>query len=380
MRLPKLLLTGFFMVLVAISPLPVQATARQEAGMATSGSLVGMDRTELRQRLEDIKRLGVVWIRVDFSWPAIQPVHPDNYEWGAYDYLVDQSAALDLKILAVVAYTPAWAQDPACAAVTAGRAAQKCNPKTPELYAEFAGRIAQRYQGKNIRGWELWNEPNLRHYWRTMRDDGFGPNPEVYATYANAAAEHIRKFNHDSVVLPGGLAPLFEPSPQRGMSQSEYLTRLLPHLRRELFHGVAIHPYSWPVLPGEQEIYNAFYTVDNGPAEHNLRHIMDIAGWNNKEIWATEYGASTRGSRLFDGLNHARRPDHVTEERQATIIAEGMRLWYRKQNVGPLFVHSDSDKWLMPYQNQRGFGLRRADGSEKPSYGAFQRGIDQMGW
>ncbi|HKX73059.1 MAG TPA: hypothetical protein VJM32_03535 [Candidatus Saccharimonadales bacterium] len=66
------------------------------------------------------------------------------------------------------------------------------------------------------------------------------------------------------------------------------------------------------------------------------------------------------------------RPDHVTEASQAQIIAQGIDEWYDKPNVGPLFVHSDSDQWLPHRKNNvSGFGLRRKDGTEKPAYHAF---------
>lgn len=359
---------------------PAGAITRYEVDIATSGSLVGMDRKELVKRLQDIKAMGVTWLRVDFNWPAIQPKGPHHYQWGPYDYLVNQSLAQRLKILVVLNNTPAWAQDPQCRALAASdRTAQKCNPRNSQEFGAFAGAVAKRYKGKNLRGWEIWNEPNLTGHWRSVRTDRrVTVDPTKYAAIANTAAAQIRKHNADCVILSGGLAPMFEPSPMRGMRQSDYLAKLLPQLKSELFTGVAVHPYSWPALPSKRAVYNAFYTVDNDKPKYNLRAVMQAAGWGNKEIWGTEYGASTSGQR---GANHPiklGRPDHVTEDAQAKIVSDGIRQWYKKKNVGPLFVHSDSDKWLANRKNEKGFGLRRSNGVKKPAYYAFEGAVKEI--
>lgn len=357
---------------------PASAATRYETGVSVSGSIVGMGRSTLQSRLDDIKQMGATWIRVDFSWPTIQPFGPGHYDWRGYDYLVHQASARNLKILAVLAYTPQWAQDPTCAALVSDlAAATKCSPDSPEDFARFASAVAGRYKHDRIRGYELWNEPNLLSYWRTVQGEQLSVDPAAFARYANAAATEIRKHNSDCVILPGGLAPQFESNPARGMRQSDFLTRLLPHLQKDLFTGIAIHPYSWPALPDTPAPYNAFYTVDGGEPEHNLRVIMQQGGWGDKEIWATEFGASTQGEYQGEPTGDLR-PDHVSEPRQAEILKNGFDNWYIKENTGPLFVHSDSDTWLGTHKNESGFGLRRADGSAKPSYHVFKEESDIM--
>lgn len=191
------------------------------------------------------------------------------------------------------------------------------------------------------------------------------------------AAYQIRVFS-DAAIITGGLSPLLEPVISVGERQSDYLTRLLPHLKSALFTGVSIHPYSWPVLPDIAADYNAFYTVDQGDSEYNLRTIMTKAGWGDKQIWGTEYGASTVGLRKVSKPTKHNRPDHVSETKQAQLVEKGIAKWCEKQNVGPLFVHSDSDEWLPNRKNEGGFGLRRSDGSKKPAYDAFKAAARQL--
>jgi polysaccharide biosynthesis protein PslG len=372
----KIRVIPFLLVVALLVPaLPTGAAKRFEVGIATSGTLLRMNDHDLSARLSDIRSMGATWIRVDFSWPAIQPDQASEYHWGMYDRLVRVADVHNLKILALLAYTPKWAQDPLCAKlVITKQAGQKCNPKSTELFGQFARAAAIRYKDTSVRAWEIWNEPNLSAYWKTVQADrkAVHADPIAYARFANAAAIQIRHHNPDSVILTGGLSPMYEPKYPKGLRQSDFLAEVLPRLRRDVFDGIAMHPYSWPAMPSKAASYNAFYTLDQGDPQHNLRTIITKAGWGSKELWGTEYGASTKGLRHILTPSKMGRPDHVTEASQAQIIAQGIDEWYDKPNVGPLFVHSDSDQWLPHRKNNvSGFGLRRKDGTEKPAYHAF---------
>ncbi len=359
---------------------PAAAETRNEIGVATSATLLRMNDNDLDQRLNNIRQLGAEWIRVDFSWRAIQPDDPQDYKWDEYDRLVRVAGEHNLKILAVINYTPDWARDTQCSElITHEETAKKCMPGNVEMFGRFVRALAIRYQATNVRAWEIWNEPNLAGHWKSVNDDKqLITDPHEYAVMANMAASQIRYNYPDSVIITGGLAPLFEPGVVAGMRQSDYLNQLLPMLERDLFDGVAIHPYSWPAMPRLEAVYNAFYTVDSGKPHMNLRTIMTTHGWGDKEIWGTEYGASTKGLRVLGTPLMFGRPDHVSESMQAQIVSQGVEAWYEKENVGPLFVHSDSDEWLADYRNEGGFGVRRSDGTKKPAYDALQQAAEQV--
>jgi hypothetical protein len=300
-----------------------------------------------------------------------------------YDRVVRVAKVRNLKVLGVLGYTPRWAQEPRCARLVITLAAgQRCNPASTKTFARFAAAAALRYKGTSVRAWEIWNEPNLSSYWKTAQPHGGRVRNAVhadaiaYAKFANAAAREIRRNASDTLVITGGLAPLWEPKYPKGLRQSDFLAQLLPRLDPALFHAVGIHPYSWPTLPAKAVIHNAFHSVDGGREKYNLRAIMKKTGFANKQLWGTEYGAPTKGLSDFMKLH---RPDHVTESAQAQIIAEGIRNWYAKPNVGPLMVHSDSDQWLPQHKNEGSFGLRRHDGTKKPAFSAFQRAVNEAG-
>lgn len=66
-----------------------------------------------------------------------------------------------LAILAILAYTPAWATDgPELSGV----------PRDVGAWTRFCAAAATRYRD-TIRAWELWNEPNLDRFWDGTREE-----------------------------------------------------------------------------------------------------------------------------------------------------------------------------------------------------------------
>lgn len=353
-----------------------QAATGRELGISTGATLLRMKEKDLNRRLVDFKSLGATWIRVEFNWATIQPANAKTFHWKMYDRVVRQAGTHGIKVLGVLAYTPKWAQEPRCARLVITIAAGlKCNPKDNKTFARFAQTAAKRYKGQSVRAWEIWNEPNLSSYWKTAqpKNNAVHADAVAYAALANTAARSIRKAAPGTFIITGGLAPLWEPKYPKGLRQSDYLAQLLRRLDPALFDAVGIHPYSWPTLPNKPVVHNAFYSVDKGRPKYNLRTIMQKTGFGAKQIWGTEYGASTKGV-----SRPGQRPDHVSETRQAQIIGQGVESWYKKPNVGPLMVHSDSDQWLRKRKNEGGFGLRRRNGTKKPAYHALENAAKSL--
>lgn len=101
---------------------------------------------------------GTKWVRVDFNWLDAEPTAQGQYDWGRFDAIVAAADAKGLKILAVIGYTPAWASQ----GNTKGDGSTNDVPKAG-TYAPFATAVVNRYKAK-ISHWEIWNEPNLDHF------------------------------------------------------------------------------------------------------------------------------------------------------------------------------------------------------------------------
>jgi hypothetical protein len=79
----------------------------------------------------------------------------------------------------------------------------------------------------------------------------------------------------------------------------------------------------------------------------------------------TEVGASTDG------------PHPVTEDKQAQIVEEAVQLRNSYSWAGPLFWYDYKDLGTNRATRENFFGLVRYDGSHKPAYDSFVRGVKE---
>ena len=100
----------------------------------------------------------VKWVRVDMNWLDAEPAS-GSYNWTLFDTQVANAAARGLSVLAVLAYTPAWAS----AGDTKSDGPNNDVPMAG-AYASFVSAAVTHFAGK-ITHYELWNEPNLAQFW-----------------------------------------------------------------------------------------------------------------------------------------------------------------------------------------------------------------------
>jgi polysaccharide biosynthesis protein PslG len=131
------------------------------------------------------------WARVDFLWLNIEPVARGSYDWSRMDSLVSQAIAQGIQILAVVAYTPAWANG--------GRAMTE-PPTNADDFRNFLTAAMRHYPG--IKHWEIWNEPNSIYFQPSV----FCPTDKI-ASYATLVAKA-----HEASVMAGTGAKVVAPS------------------------------------------------------------------------------------------------------------------------------------------------------------------------
>ena len=186
-------------------------------------ALTGYDDVELTENLDLIAQTGFVWMRQVFAWDEIEGER-DEYDWVAYDRIVEEAAARDLRLAAVLWQSPAWAApDPTAP------------PADLADFAAFAGRLAERYGGQ-IDVYQIWDEPNLASGW------GGEPASAVeYAALLEAAYTAIHAADPDATVLTAGLAPTVETGPDN-LSDFLYLRALYDNGAAPFFDGVAGKP------------------------------------------------------------------------------------------------------------------------------------------
>jgi hypothetical protein len=285
--------------------------------------------------LDRVAESGAGWVRIDFVWALIEP-EPGVEEWRAYDELIAAARARGLNVLAIIAYTPAWATDgPPISGV----------PRRTADWSDFCLRAASRYRD-SIRHWEVWNEPNLDRFWS-------GSRLEYVERILEPAARALRAGNPDALVGGPGLAHHVE----EGRDWHGWLLDVLREVGGEL-DFLTHHAYDLDDPAGVFARFSGTTAHGNDPsrwheAAPSLREVLALAGFD-RPVWLTETGWVTT---------------RLDESRQADQYERFLELWdaaqappARPARVFFYELEDDRDPDVPKY------GLLRVSGRRKPAF------------
>ncbi|MCZ0941114.1 MAG: hypothetical protein OXJ55_20925 [Caldilineaceae bacterium] len=213
----------------------------------------------------------------------------------------------------------------------------RLNPTNP--WARFVGAAVTRYMpggdaGTHIRHWEIWNEPDLCHFW--------SGTPQEYARLLKVAYIVIKWLDPEAYVVFGGLAH-FE--------NGQWLYDMLDALEADslsiqnsgFFDAAGSHHYSLSYV-GYQ------YT-------RKVRNALDVRGWGDKPIWITESGVPVCND--YPGPT-CPSPWRATANEQASYIWQNIA-YTRLAGGGPIFhfmLHDDCGN-VVAVESPDGFGLAK---------------------
>jgi hypothetical protein len=311
------------------------------------------------QDLRTMARSGAKTVRFGLNWGTVQP-RPGPLSWNSTDALVGGFAAHGIRPIPVLAGTPSWVAprgtDPPVGSSHDRRGWKSFLKAAVERYGPggdyWTGPYRSQHPGKDpvaITSWQVWNEPNLSHY--------FTPRPSVkkYAQLVRISHEAIAsKDGHARVVLAGltGYA-------REGVDAWKFLAKLYGQrgIKRH-FDAAALHPYSRNPRQLEVEIKK----VRSAMRRHHDGHTP---------LWITELGWGSGHPNRF-GLNKGLQGQKRILKRSFNLVLHKRRTWH----IQRLFWFD----WRDPPQGQpqpcsfcSSAGLLNHDRHPKPAHQAFQR-------
>jgi hypothetical protein len=286
-----------------------------------------------------------------------------SYDWSGFDRVVAAASARGLKVLPTLAYTPAWARAPGCDS-------QSCRPASVAAFAAFAHAAVDRYAPRGVHTWEIWNEPNSAGFWQPS------PSAGEYTTLLRASVKAIRGLDGEAFIISGGLAAV--ATRNGDISQLDFLQGVSALGGNKLVDAIGYHPYTYPLLPS---LVTSFGTpwdrIDRAPV--SLERVLVRHGTPSLPFWLTEYGAPTGGPGQSSSGGQNASTTHVTEARQAQILADAVRTAWSDDSIQGLFIYEDRDRGRSRATNENFYGIRRADGSQKPAFRALRAALLSLG-
>ena len=205
------------LALVVLFALLTAAAAAELPGPAVPDGLgVNIHFTGAPARdLKMIQAAGFKFIRMDFTWAAIEK-EKGVYDFAPYDQLTDALAQRGIRALYILDYNNPLYEPELSVRTEEGRVA----------FARFAAAAAKRYAGRGII-WELWNEPNIKGFWK--------PEPHVndYMALAKAVLPAVRRADPHAVCI----------APATSGMAFEFLEACFRQGLLELVDAVSVHPY-----------------------------------------------------------------------------------------------------------------------------------------
>jgi len=165
--------------------------------------------------LDLIAEAGFKFIRMDLGWGGVER-EKGVYNFGGHDALTEGCLKRGIRIIYIVDYSNKLYESDMSVRTAEGR----------EAFAAFAETAAKRYAGQGML-WEIWNEPNLKQFWRPQ------PSIEDYCALVEATVPRIRAADPSGIIL----APTTSGIP------FDWLEECFKKGLLEWIDALSVHPY-----------------------------------------------------------------------------------------------------------------------------------------
>ena len=269
--------------------------------------------------LDRLATAGFRWVRMDLFWHAVE-IEPGRYDFRAYDALVASMAKRGIRIVFILDYGNPMYDNNFPPTSAQGRAA----------FARFAATAAQHYRGQDVI-WDIWNEPNLDHFWIPEA------NATQYGQLALETIDAIRRVDPTALIVAPALSG-FDPPYLRALGEMGLFNRL---------DGVTVHPYG---IETPEEV-GAFY-VDLARLLHRFSPSWQIP------VLSGEWGYSS----VEGGLSEGQQAQFLARQWLVNLAYDvNLSIWYDWRDDG-----------VDPTALEQNFGTLHHDLSLKPTYLAAQ--------
>ena len=291
---------------------------------------------------------GFKWVRMDMFWHTVETAL-GRYNFSAYDVLVEEMTRRSIRIVFILDYgNPLY-----------DHFYPPTSPGAQAAFARFAAVAARRYRDAGVI-WDIWNEPNLDHFWVPKA------NAHDYGALALKTVTAIRAADPTAIVVAPALAgyeyPFWHALGQMGLfSQIDAVTvhsygvrtpeeLTSPYL--ELRAVINAYSPNWkvPILSGEW----GFASTVNGYSEWeqaqvltrqwlvNLMHDINLNIWYG---WRDDGTDPDNSEHNFGTVrnNHTAKPAYEAAQTLATALG-GYR-FLRRVSL------ESADDYLLVFQN-----------------------------
>lgn len=325
--------------------------------------------------LDLVESAGISWVRFDMNWLQFEP-SKGNYDWTEADRFINHASSKGLSVFVTVAYTPMWAVGVPCndADPNPVNWCHNALPANGADWTDFVTAAVARY-GAQVKHWGMWNEPNLREFFKGSRPEYVSQILVPGSNAVHAACTDCKVLGPDLANLRGtnwdsnqgtciGNSCIFNGW---NYSLKEILKAAVGSLDVVTHHKYGDPASGWwsTILDGSYEVIK----VTDGVKEVTDAHAPGKPVWITEVGWHAEpYGsvtntyAATQLTTLYQG---------IAQVHAGTVPGAMNQPWPELERIFWYDLHDDP--------NGYSWGLLDASLVPKPQYGAYQQVITAAG-
>jgi len=297
---------------------------------------------KLRKTLQMAQEAGLGWVKQQFTWEEIEPVHKGEFfdertrrsSWEKYDRIVALCEEYGLQIIARLDRPPDWTRE--------DNTLKERPPDNFEDYGDFVYAFVDRYRGR-VRYVQIWNEPNIFPEWGNRPVDPAGYVDLLRVAYLRAkeADPNVYLLSAPLAITKGQVHP--EPGKWISMNEIQFLEEMYQAGAKDYFDILSANAFglgSPPEEPPQEKVLNFQRVLF-------LRQVMERYGDADKTMWFNEYGWNASPEDFPEEQLVWQR---VSEEEQADFTVRGIdhalanwpwagvfNIWYFRQvgNIPP---------------------------------------------
>lgn len=233
----------FLLAVLLTLGLPAAASAKAPSGfvgMVSEDSLAG-DTAYREVQFKKMRAAKITLLRQTFDWAAIER-EPGVYDFSVLDGFVGAAAFSHIQVMPVLFNPPPFRSSRPERSTARGT----YPPKRRSDMARFATAAAKRYGPKGsfwrqypfvprkpVRVWQVWNEPNLKIYWRPST------NARAYVRLLKTVSIALHKVDRRAEVVSAGL-----PNSRAGVPLTRYVSAMLKAGAARWMNTLAVNPYA----------------------------------------------------------------------------------------------------------------------------------------
>lgn len=322
---------GLFLFLIVITGSCVVYSSEPPFIVGVNTKLYNLDKHKIKENIDTAYSLGINAIRTDLPWSDVETVQGEYHIPENWDYLVNYSNHVGIKVLAILDYGNKFYDN----------GDKPLSEQAIKGFSSYVSFLTNHFKNR-ISFYQIWNE------WNGKVGNTTPGSVSSYKKLVIAAYPVIKENSPHSVIITGSFSSASFNKAIGLENKGDYLREFLSPDMTPYTDALSIHPYTtYRKYPFNKFSY---YTKQITYAKTFLNNSI----YHNKPIYITEIGWSTSDSPY--GVSPQTQKDNISKS-----ICEA-----KKRGYAGVFIYNLVDS-KPSFNTEDGFGLLDYKFKEKPA-------------